>query len=189
MTACRLPVDERRAQIMDAVLPVIREHGAGVTSRQLAEAAGVAEGTIFRSFGSKDALLAEVFQREGERAYSLAAIEIDPRRPLGVTVQLLVDLIVEQMGELMRLALVLGRIGRDPEGDARANERYGAFMHDIVRHLEPYRDELRLDPARSATVLSTLAIAASSDWGQPTRPLPPEAALDVLLNGIALSQT
>ena len=46
--------DERRAALIDATLPLLLEHGRGVTTRQIAEAAGVAEGTIFRVFDSKD---------------------------------------------------------------------------------------------------------------------------------------
>jgi AcrR family transcriptional regulator len=48
---------ERREAILDAVLPLLRERGRDVTSRELAEASGVAEGTIFRAFGDKDTLL------------------------------------------------------------------------------------------------------------------------------------
>src|SRR5690606_23916200 len=41
-----LAPEERREAILDAVLPLLRERGREVTSRELAEAAGVAEGTI-----------------------------------------------------------------------------------------------------------------------------------------------
>ena len=41
--ASALPADERRAAIVAAVRPVVLEHGERVTSRQIAEAAGVAE--------------------------------------------------------------------------------------------------------------------------------------------------
>ena len=44
--------------IIDAVIPLILEHGVGITSRQIAEAAGVAEGTVFRAFGDKESLIA-----------------------------------------------------------------------------------------------------------------------------------
>lgn len=52
-----LPADERRQALIEATLPLLREQGLGVSTRQIAEAAGVAEGTIFRVFESKDDLV------------------------------------------------------------------------------------------------------------------------------------
>ena len=40
--AAALPPSERRAEIIAATLPLVREHGANVTTRQIAEAAGIA---------------------------------------------------------------------------------------------------------------------------------------------------
>ena len=42
--------------IVAATLPLLLEHGELVTTRQIAEAAGIAEGTIFRVFADKDEL-------------------------------------------------------------------------------------------------------------------------------------
>ena len=53
-----MSVEERRQAIIDAVLPLLREHGADISTRQIADAAGVAEGTIFRAFGDKESLIA-----------------------------------------------------------------------------------------------------------------------------------
>ena len=52
--AAALPPDERRSMIVAATLPLLLEHGDRVTTRQIAEAAGIAEGTIFRAFADKD---------------------------------------------------------------------------------------------------------------------------------------
>jgi AcrR family transcriptional regulator len=49
---------DRRERILEAVLPLLLEKGRDVTSRELAEAAGIAEGTVFRAFGDKETLLA-----------------------------------------------------------------------------------------------------------------------------------
>ena len=58
--AVALPPDERRSMIVRATLPLLLEHGEMVTTRQIADAAGIAEGTIFRAFPDKDALIAAV---------------------------------------------------------------------------------------------------------------------------------
>ena len=61
--------DARRAAIVDVALPLLREHGPALTTREVAEAAGIAEGTVFRAFGSKDELV---------RACAAAVFDTDP---------------------------------------------------------------------------------------------------------------
>src|SRR6266496_2630091 len=51
-----MSVEDRRAMIVHAVLPLMMEHGANVTTSQIARAAGIGEGTIFRAFKDKDEL-------------------------------------------------------------------------------------------------------------------------------------
>src|SRR3954463_13956122 len=60
--ATALPLDERRSMIVAATLPLLLEHGDRVTTRQIAEAAGIAEGTIFRAFADKDEVIAAVVE-------------------------------------------------------------------------------------------------------------------------------
>src|SRR5436305_13947527 len=55
-----LPPEERRAAIVAAALPLLMEQGVGVTTRQIADAAGIAEGTIFRVFPDKEAVIQAV---------------------------------------------------------------------------------------------------------------------------------
>lgn len=53
-----MSAEDRRRAVVDATLPLLRTHGTDVSTRQIAEAAGVAEGTLFRVFASKDELIA-----------------------------------------------------------------------------------------------------------------------------------
>jgi AcrR family transcriptional regulator len=68
---------DARELLLDAALKVYAEHGTrGATTRRIAQAAGVNEVTLFRVFGSKDALLREAL------ATSPRALEfIDTRLP------------------------------------------------------------------------------------------------------------
>src|ERR1044071_2457864 len=59
---------DNRARILDAAARVYAEYGyRGATTRRIAVAAGVNEITLFRHFGSKDALLREALARCQDR--------------------------------------------------------------------------------------------------------------------------
>ena len=79
--ATPLPPDERRAAILLAVRPVILARGAAVTSRELAEAAGVAEGTLFRVFTDKVTLVREAVLAAVDPADAIPEIHGDRPDP------------------------------------------------------------------------------------------------------------
>ncbi len=78
--AAALPLEERRTAIVAATLPLFLEQGAAVTTREIAQAAGIAEGTIFRVFDDKTALLDAVIEAALDPAPTDAAIERHRRR-------------------------------------------------------------------------------------------------------------
>jgi AcrR family transcriptional regulator len=56
-------------RLLDAALTLLADHGERrLTSDDIATAARVGRGSIFRCFGSKDALIAQVYERELRRA-------------------------------------------------------------------------------------------------------------------------
>ena len=73
--AAALPPQARRAAIIDATVVLLIAHGTTITTRQIAEAAGIAEGTIFRVFADKESLIAAAI----EQAFDPAPVDAELR--------------------------------------------------------------------------------------------------------------
>lgn len=141
--------DERRAAILQATLPLVSEHGANVTTRQVAHAAGIAEGTVFRVFTDKEELLracvSEAFRTEHVCArIEEAAAEGDLETRL-VEAALLFAEHFARLGELIQTLATTGHDVR-PKHDATEDgprEFMRGLAETIARALEP--DEHRFD--------------------------------------------
>lgn len=87
-----LAPEDRREAILVAVVPLLREHGREVSTRQIAEAAGVAEGTLFRAFGDKDTLIAAAIEKIFDHLPLLTALRgIDADLPLDDKLEQVMD--------------------------------------------------------------------------------------------------
>jgi len=80
---------QNRERILEAAARVYAEYGfRGATTRRIATAAGVNEVTLFRTFGSKAALLDEVVRSRSDvtlaTPFALPAVPADPERELTV---------------------------------------------------------------------------------------------------------
>src|SRR5689334_17168595 len=81
------PMLDNRARILDAAARVYAEYGyRGATTRRIAVAAGVNEVTLFRTFGSKAALIDEAVRCCAASAVAsrsaLPELPVDPEREL-----------------------------------------------------------------------------------------------------------
>lgn len=99
---------ERRASIIATTIPLLREKGRAVSTREIAKAAGVAEGTIFRVFGSKDeivqACIRDVLDTNGLIEQVRA---IDLGQPLAQRLTEAVAIMQAHLRELIGLMVVL----------------------------------------------------------------------------------
>ncbi|WP_341953412.1 helix-turn-helix domain-containing protein [Salinibacterium sp. TMP30] len=118
--AAPLSVDDRRAMIVASVAPVLSAHGPAVTSRQLAEAAGIAEGTIYRAFADKDDLIRASIESHTDPAPLLHALEnIDPILPLEQKMQEAIALIRARFRDVVSLMSLFGEYRKRPSSHHR----------------------------------------------------------------------
>src|ERR1700712_5123536 len=102
--AAPLPPDERRAAIIEATLPLLREHGRAITTKQIAVAAGVAEGTLFRVFPDKDSLIDAAITQALDQGPTLERLHaIDPAQGLEQRIAQAVTILTERIQGVWQL--------------------------------------------------------------------------------------
>ncbi len=115
----RLPADQRKTAIAHAVLPLLARKGFdGVTTRELAAAAGISEALLFRHFPSKEALNREIYE------YCAHSFELDYKRIAGL---------VPGTGMLARLVYFVVRsivIKRAADADTSLRLLYRSLVED-----------------------------------------------------------
>lgn len=151
-----LSPDERKAMIIDAVIPLLAEHGRAVTTRQIAEAAGIAEGTVFRAFGDKESLVNAAIEKYLDPEPLRASLRaIDPALPLEHKVRAIIFLMQERFRSVMRIMAVVGP-QRPPVPQAR--HEFARIIADII---EPEAAVLNLPPERIAHVLRLISFSSA----------------------------
>jgi AcrR family transcriptional regulator len=188
--ATPLPPDERRAAIITATVPLLRERGREVSTREIAEAAGIAEGTIFRVFASKEELIDAVIDDAFDPSTSYQALAaIDPTLDLIARVTSAVAILQHRLNRVFGLVHVLGF--RPPGEPRRGRADRSLETTALVAVLAPDAGRLKIPIDRAATMLSALVLALShpimrGDCGEQPQPEPAEIA-DIFLHGITRS--
>jgi AcrR family transcriptional regulator len=178
-----LPAGERRAAILAAALPLVLEHGRATTTRLIAEAAGVAEGTIFRVFPTKDELFDAVIDQEFDPEPFLASVRaIDLDQPLEERLVEAVTLLQRRFVRIFRLMIALG-VRRPPDRLRAPDLRHRLAKEGLVRLVEPDADRFRVPPEEVVQMLRLLTFSGSHPHISDQRMLTADQIVDVVLHG------
>ncbi|HEY3722214.1 MAG TPA: TetR/AcrR family transcriptional regulator [Acidimicrobiia bacterium] len=182
--ATALPPSERRAEIIAATLPLLLAHGASVTTRQIAEAAGIAEGTIFRVFPDKESLVEAAVDRAVDSTASDAALDaIDRSLPLEARLVAAVEILRRRVADLWQLRTALGMM-HVSSGGPSMTERHAPDLTPLAALFVADRDQVRGEPLEAAHLLRGLTIAGTHPALILNEPLSSAEIVSLFLDGI-----
>lgn len=192
--ATPLPPDERRAAIVAATVPLVRERGLSVSTRQIAAAAGVAEGTLFRAFPDKRTLVNAAVEAVLDPEPGLRRLAaIDRSAPLEDRLTEAVDLLHAGMESTWRLIVELRTVeGEEAMTKAVNKRRWEPVMAALAALFEPDRERLSVTPEQATRMLHTMLIASLHHFrpgAENEEPLTTRDIVEVVLYGVVGRQT
>lgn len=185
--------DERRRAIVDATVELLLDKGAELTTKEIAQAAGVAEGTIFRAFETKDEVIHAAVCSALQPNASLSEItDLPDDQSLQRRVEALLHILIAEIHRTRSLLVLLTRESGQPHGRHGPRGLHPGGIHDgrerlsqaTIDALSPYSDQLRVPATTAGRVLTALAIASSFPTPNELSATP-ETMANVVLHGIA----
>lgn len=176
--------------IARAVLPVLVERGAAATTRELAGAAGVAEGTLFSVFDTKrDIIVAAIELHLNPEPIAAGLTTIPTERPLAEQLDLAATVIVSSSKDVVALMGILRTL---PPADAAERHEHHNLMHNwmgaITRAIHALFERnsalLATSPDRATDAFVALLMAASRPYGDDAPHLSTADAVHLLQYGI-----
>ena len=176
--------EDRRHALVEATLPLLLEHGRGVTTKQIADAAGIAEGTIFRVFDAKDDLVVAAVEKALDMEPFLADLEaVDMDQPLRERLTALCTLLQERFRDIFALMTAMGMVG--PPKDHRHMEEGRRRAETVmVAVVAPDADLLTCTPVQLVHMLRMLTFSGTHPHISDGHVLTPDQIVGTLLDGV-----
>jgi AcrR family transcriptional regulator len=177
--AAALPAEERRSTIVAAALPLLLEHGDRMTTRQIAEAAGIAEGTIFRVFADKDELIVAVLEAALDPAPFDAAVaaisaELDFEAALTAVAVIGQQRVTDAYRIVSSVGTKYSETARRPLVDSDA----------LVALFSAHRDRLTVEPLDAARLFRAFTLSTTHPM-LAAEPKSSEELVHLFLHGVA----
>lgn len=192
-----LSPEERRRTIIDAVIPLLDPNSGPITTRQIADAAEIAEGTIFRVFPDKKTLFFAIAEEVTSPSTTDQGLRsaIDSADDLHTKIAATAGLLLSRFEKMLVVmdslrASMAGEVigehkptdGRTPTFLVNANQRLHATLTALI--FQPHQKELRIAPEVAATALLGLIFGLAHPSAVPTEGFGPAAIATLLLSGI-----
>lgn len=191
--------EERRAAIVRSTIPLLIEHGGNVSTSQIAAAAGIAEGTVFRAFKDKQDLLLTCMRAGMDSEAEVARIQaIGLDMPLADRLVEGVRAVTGYIDRIWGIGQALRVGGMSPEhmrermhGDENPPQEPGPppellrVSHAVSGLFDEDVDNLRVDAERAVRMLLSLVFTnrmQGAGFGQPIED--PAEIVDLFLHGV-----
>jgi len=179
-----LAPEERREAILEAVLPLLLEKGRDVTSRELADAAGIAEGTVFRAFGDKETLLAAGLEKLLDREPFRAELRRIARElPFEDKIAVIIEQLQVRFREVFRIMTLFQVQGPPPKRDASRED----WLEIIRELLEPDAHRLAVPVEMLGWYLRLVAFGSSIEPFNHPRPFDAAELAGLVVHGAAVT--
>ncbi len=151
-----MPPDERRAAIIEVAAALVEQEGIRVSTKKIADAAGIAEGTLFRVFPTKAELIKEVVTQAMDPADVLAHLaEIDDALPIDDRIAQVIVILQGSIQKIRSLMMVM-------------RQTMAEFGHDGTRWQQMGRGVFAREGAADEP-----GMTAHSQWHHPGSVMPP----------------
>lgn len=186
--------EERRQAIIEATLPLILERGTDVSTREIASAAGVAEGTIFRAFETKQELIVAAMHAALSAPDALHQLESLPAdQALTDRVVSILEVLLAEIQRTRSLTAALSNpqlysprsLDGRPCPPFNHREHRAKLIGAVEAALSGHSIGLAVPPRVAAHVLLALAFATSFDITDNNTLAQPRDLAEVVLHGLA----